>query len=55
MRLYVLLTQEWGEKEEGWRRRTEGGDSEWRRAVPDRFVLVTHLIRARAHNGERPY
>ncbi|XP_008320357.1 eukaryotic translation initiation factor 3 subunit A isoform X2 [Cynoglossus semilaevis] len=26
-----------GEKEEGgWRRRTEGGDSEWRRSVPDK-------------------
>ncbi|TKS85303.1 Eukaryotic translation initiation factor 3 subunit A [Collichthys lucidus] len=36
-------TKDWGEKEEkdegGWRRRTEakeGGDSEWRRPVPDR-------------------
>ncbi|XP_019949185.1 eukaryotic translation initiation factor 3 subunit A [Paralichthys olivaceus] len=28
--------KEWGEKEEGWRRRTDGGDSEWRRPVPDR-------------------
>ncbi|XP_029377560.1 eukaryotic translation initiation factor 3 subunit A isoform X1 [Echeneis naucrates] len=30
-------TKDWGEKEEGgWRKRTEGGDSEWRRSVPDR-------------------
>ncbi|XP_070833576.1 eukaryotic translation initiation factor 3 subunit A [Chaetodon trifascialis] len=29
--------QDWGEKEEGgWRKRTEGGDSDWRRPVPDR-------------------
>lgn len=44
MFLYVLLTQDWAEKEEGgWRRRTEGGDSEWRRSVPDRCVLVAQL------------
>ncbi|XP_023819386.1 eukaryotic translation initiation factor 3 subunit A isoform X2 [Oryzias latipes] len=32
--------RDWGEKGEkeegGWRRRTDGGDSEWRRPVPDR-------------------
>ncbi|XP_071337467.1 eukaryotic translation initiation factor 3 subunit A [Trachinotus anak] len=29
--------KEWGEKEEGgWRKRTEGGESDWRRSVPDR-------------------
>lgn len=29
--------KDFGEKDEGgWRRRTEGGDSEWRRPVPDR-------------------
>ncbi|XP_056147789.1 eukaryotic translation initiation factor 3 subunit A [Lampris incognitus] len=33
--------KDWGEKEEGgggggWRKRTEGGESEWRRPVPDR-------------------
>nr|XP_020457078.1 eukaryotic translation initiation factor 3 subunit A [Monopterus albus] len=35
--LIDFLIQEWGEKEEGgWRKRTEGGDSDWRRSVPDR-------------------
>lgn len=35
-----FFTQDWGgEKEEGgWRKRTDGGDSEWRRPVPDRCV-----------------
>lgn len=29
--------QDWGEKDErGWRKSTEGGESEWRRPVPDR-------------------
>ncbi|XP_068183345.1 eukaryotic translation initiation factor 3 subunit A [Antennarius striatus] len=29
--------KDWGDKEEGgWRKRTEGGDSDWRRPVPDR-------------------
>ncbi|XP_072247492.1 eukaryotic translation initiation factor 3 subunit A isoform X2 [Leuresthes tenuis] len=31
--------KDWSEKDEGgggWRKRTDGGDSEWRRAVPDR-------------------
>lgn len=36
----LLLLQDWGERGEkdegGWRKRTEGGDSEWRRPVPDR-------------------
>lgn len=35
----ILSIQDWGDRDEGgWRRRVEGGDSERRRPVPERFV-----------------
>ena len=40
-----LLIQDWGEKDEGgWRKRTEGNDSDWRRPGSDRFVSLTRPI-----------
>lgn len=38
----ALLPQDWAEKDDGaWRRRTEGGESDWRRPVPDRCVSLS--------------
>lgn len=45
MSVVYVKSQDWADKDKekekeegGWRKRTDGGDSEWRRPVPDRCV-----------------